>query len=266
MHFYDFNIGDYAKKTRHLTNNEDLAYRRLLDMYYDTEQPITHRLATLSRLLRLDENSIKNVMDEFFPDGKNRHADEVIAEYHAYLLKQSENGKKGGRPKNQDVAITFENNNKPTANPPFSQNNPVPSQPLTTNHEPLTTKPNIKPLSEYSDDFVNFWKAYPEKTGKAEAFKSWKKVKPVLVDVLKALEWQTRSQKWVDGYIPNPQTYLNQGRWQDEPQTTVNGNRPWFMTASGIESKAREKGLNIGRDESIPAFLQRVKISEGITI
>jgi len=40
MHFYDFNIGDYAKKTQHLTNEEDLAYRRALDMYYDTEKPL----------------------------------------------------------------------------------------------------------------------------------------------------------------------------------------------------------------------------------
>ena len=126
MHFYDFNIGDYAKKTRHLTNDEDLAYRRLLDMYYDTEQPITHRLATLSRLLRTDENSVKNVMDEFFPDGKNRHCDEVIAEYHTYCEKQKLNGSKGGRPKH-----------KPTDNPVVSQNNPVPSQPLPTNHLPL---------------------------------------------------------------------------------------------------------------------------------
>jgi uncharacterized protein YdaU (DUF1376 family) len=138
MHFYDFNIGDYAKKTQHLTNDEDLAYRRLLDLYYDSEKPITHCLATLSRRLRIDEKSIKNVIDEFFPDGINKHADEKIAEYHAYLAKQSENGKKGGRPKNQDVTIKIEDETKPTDNPPLSQNNPVPSQPLTTNHEPLT--------------------------------------------------------------------------------------------------------------------------------
>ncbi len=77
MHFYDFNIGDYAKKTQHLTNDEDLAYRRALDMYYDTEQPlpITHGLATLSRRLRVNEKALQNVIEEFFPEGKNRHAD-----------------------------------------------------------------------------------------------------------------------------------------------------------------------------------------------
>ena len=39
MHYYSFNIGDYASHTRHLTAIEDLAYRRLLDLYYLHEQP-----------------------------------------------------------------------------------------------------------------------------------------------------------------------------------------------------------------------------------
>jgi len=138
MHFYEFNIGDYAKKTQHLTNEEDLAYRRLLDLYYDSENPVlTSGLSTLSRRLRVSETALKNVLDEFFPNGKNKHADEKIAEYHAYLLKQSENGKKGGRPKNQQVTITSEKVTKPTDNQPLSQSNPVPSQTLTT--KPLTT-------------------------------------------------------------------------------------------------------------------------------
>jgi uncharacterized protein YdaU (DUF1376 family) len=134
MHFYDFNIGDYAKKTQHLTNEEDLAYRRALDMYYDTEQPfdITSGLATLSRRLRVSEKSLKIVIEEFFPDGKNKHADEKISEYHAYLERQKLNGSKGGRPKHRNIE-----------NPVVSQNNPVPSQPLPTNHEPLTNNKTI---------------------------------------------------------------------------------------------------------------------------
>jgi len=130
MHFYDWNIGDYAKKTAHLTNGEDLAYRRALDMYYDTEKPldITSGLATLTRKLRVDETDLKNVIDEFFPDGKNKHADEKIAAYYAFLERQKANGKLGGRPKHKGL--------KPSATPVVSQNNPVPSQPLTTNHLP----------------------------------------------------------------------------------------------------------------------------------
>jgi len=72
------------------------------------------------------------------------------------------------------------------------------------------------------DDFDVFWEAYPKKVGKTAAQVSWKKVKPKLDDVLYALSWQTNSNQWTknDGqFIPNPSTYLNQGRWQDEQPT-----------------------------------------------
>lgn len=130
MHFYEFNIGEYAKKTQHLTNEEDIAYRRALDMYYDTEKPLlTDGLATLSRRLRVDEQALKNVLEEFFPNGVNKHAEEKIVEYYAYIAKQQANGKLGGRPKR---AIQ-----KPTANPPLTQGKPTAKPPLTTNHLPV---------------------------------------------------------------------------------------------------------------------------------
>ena len=144
MHFYQWNIGDYAKKTQHLTNEEDLAYRRLLDMYYDTENPVlTSGLAALSRRLRVSEEALKNVLDEFFPGGKNKHADEKIAEYYEYIDRQKTNGSKGGRPKHKptDNPVVSQNN------PVVSQNNPVPSQlePITNNQEPETRNQNLQP-------------------------------------------------------------------------------------------------------------------------
>jgi hypothetical protein len=68
----------------------------------------------------------------------------------------------------------------------------------------------------YTEDFTIFWTAYPKKTGKDAAYKSWTKAKPRLDDVMYALSWQQDSDQWKRGYIPNPATYLNQGRWKDE--------------------------------------------------
>jgi len=34
--------------------------------------------------------------------------------------------------------------------------------------------------------------------------------------LLQAIEIQKDSEKWQKGYIPNPSTWLNQGRWEDE--------------------------------------------------
>lgn len=142
MHFYDFNIGEYAKKTQHLTNEEDLAYRRALDMYYDTEKPLpTDGLATLSRRLRVDQQALKNVIEEFFPGGINKHAEEKIAAYYSYIEKQKANGKLGGRPKRTQA--------KPIDNPALTQAKPNAKPTLTTNQEPLTInqEQDIQPSS-----------------------------------------------------------------------------------------------------------------------
>lgn len=70
--------------------------------------------------------------------------------------------------------------------------------------------------------FSNFWQAYPKKVGKGAAEKAFKKYKPddVLLDaMLNALSVQKQSDQWKkDGgqFIPNPATWLNQKRWEDE--------------------------------------------------
>ena len=39
MNYYPFHIGDYISHTSHLSDAEDLAYRRMIDLYYQTEEP-----------------------------------------------------------------------------------------------------------------------------------------------------------------------------------------------------------------------------------
>ena len=51
MNYYPFHIGDYASHTRHLTLMEDLAYRRLLDLYYLHERPLNARSTPVEFLL-----------------------------------------------------------------------------------------------------------------------------------------------------------------------------------------------------------------------
>ena len=63
MHYYQFNIGDYIKNTIHLSLMEDLAYRRLLDMYYDSEKPIPTDIPWVSRRLRMDTDVVQNVLN-----------------------------------------------------------------------------------------------------------------------------------------------------------------------------------------------------------
>lgn len=69
--------------------------------------------------------------------------------------------------------------------------------------------------------FDRFWSAYPKKVGKEAARKAFTKAKASLDVMLAAIERQKNSQQWKRDngqYIPNPATWLNQGRWDDEVQ------------------------------------------------
>lgn len=85
------------------------------------------------------------------------------------------------------------------------------------------TETETEAKADLASSFAKFWKSYPKKTGKGAAQKSWSKItspKTTLEKILSSLEWQIKSRQWnkEDGqYIPNPSTYLNQKRWEDEP-------------------------------------------------
>lgn len=67
--------------------------------------------------------------------------------------------------------------------------------------------------------FAEFWAAYPRKVGKAPSLAKWKaKRLDALADRILAdiAERSRRDRKWLEGYIPNPLTYLTQERWEDE--------------------------------------------------
>lgn len=84
--------------------------------------------------------------------------------------------------------------------------------------------------------FETFWAAYPSKVGKTAGKKAFAKCKPndeLLQTMLAAIATQKKSQKWTkDGgqYIPNPATWLNEGRWMDGG-TVSKLVEDWFLPA-----------------------------------
>ena len=70
MNYYPFHIGDYVSATRHLSWEEDAAFRRLLDTYYTTEKPLPSDLRACCRLVmattETQREAVKVVLDEFF--------------------------------------------------------------------------------------------------------------------------------------------------------------------------------------------------------
>jgi uncharacterized protein YdaU (DUF1376 family) len=68
MHYYQFNIGDYKSHTEHLSEMEDLAYRRLLDWYYLHETPVPLDPQETARQIRMRSHTdcIAVVLQEYF--------------------------------------------------------------------------------------------------------------------------------------------------------------------------------------------------------
>jgi uncharacterized protein YdaU (DUF1376 family) len=68
MNYYPFHLGDYAAHTAHLEPLEDLAYRRMLDLYYLREQALPEDTAEIARLIRMRANvaEVEAVLREFF--------------------------------------------------------------------------------------------------------------------------------------------------------------------------------------------------------
>lgn len=130
MHYYQFNIGDYRAATAHLSNEEDLAYRRLLDMYYDTENKIPLDTQWVARRIRIEPHVVRDVLNDMFikqEDGWfHARCDDVIKQYHAMAEKNRANGRLGGRKKNP-VGIDSQPIAKATIN----------DKPITINNKPL---------------------------------------------------------------------------------------------------------------------------------
>lgn len=95
MNFYPFHIGDYISHTSHLTDAEDLAYRRMIDLYYQSEQPFDSA-EKIARKVRSTPEIVQTLLGEYFEQDEqglwhNSRADKEIAKYHA----MQEGGRKG---------------------------------------------------------------------------------------------------------------------------------------------------------------------------
>lgn len=110
-----------------------------------------------------------------------------------------------------------------SSSPPPPNGSP-PRPYIVSNIPPLSlTSPTSPPRDKHhrlrSDDprFEAFWKAYPRKTGKEAARKAWAFAMGVTTP--ERVEAAVRAYKWPEDprFIPHPSTWLNQGRWDDEP-------------------------------------------------
>ena len=170
MHYYERNIGDYHRKAGRLNILQHGVYNLLIDSCYDRE-----RFPTLDEAIdwvwaesEEEIDAVKFVLKKFFKLNEQGlyiqgHIEEDLIKYKSHLLKQSENGKKGGRPKGSVGKSSANNgndldndglNNESQENPTETQINPKIPKESHSKPKPLnqqTTKPtNQEPKNQES--------------------------------------------------------------------------------------------------------------------
>lgn len=104
MNYYPFHIGDYAVHTRHLSLLEDLAYRRLLDLYYTREEALPADPTAVARLAGMRDNviEVQAVLEEFFQlaaiGWTHARCAAEIGKANEAANRARTNGSRGGRP------------------------------------------------------------------------------------------------------------------------------------------------------------------------
>jgi uncharacterized protein YdaU (DUF1376 family) len=244
MHHYKHNIGDYRRRTAHLSLMEHGVYRQLLDEYYLNEVAIPNKTKEVYRRLSArtpeEQEAVRTVLLEFFEKRDDAwhhtHCDEIIAHYQANADKSRANGAKGGRPHKEDNDNQGGSKKKPRR--------------LTTNNQkPETT---IEELTFFE---VHFWPLHPRKVGKPKALAAMVKAlregrannADVIIDGLKAHlpYWRALIAEGKENMVPHPTTWINRDGWNDQVPGTkpAQDERPWHEQGQeAVEAKAREIG------------------------
>jgi hypothetical protein len=180
-------------------------------------------------------------------------------------VKSGETRKRGASPElNHDASTPSKQDPKPRPDPSRPDpSRPDPSRPDLKDIAPRSQRAAPDPVSTTESmtalhavqhvpaDFEKFYAMYPRKVGPDAALKAWKAAvrKATPSDILAGLERQMpalRAQETT--FVPHPATWLNQGRWKDEPSTPASPAPPQRSkdTWAGVKPGTRRHADGLG--------------------
>ena len=108
---------------------------------------------------------------------------------------------------------------------------------------------------ELAADFDAWWAEYPRKVGKDAARRAYAKVRgrkdsPSAAALVLAVRAQ--AEGWSDPqYIPHPTTWLNQGRWNDDPRASARRTVPLTRRTETMEEYVARLQREHGGDDQV---------------
>lgn len=163
MHYYQFNIGDYASHTNHLDPIEDIAYRRMLDWCYTHEKPLPKDVGEISRLIRMRDHgaAIRDVLNEFFEPTENGWFSSRVQREIDHFRTKVEQASKAGKASAERRLNGRSTDVQPTNN----------QEPITNNHKPSSVAKATGDKSPMSADEIIFGYGVPLLTNAGTADK-----------------------------------------------------------------------------------------------
>ena len=207
MNYYQHHIGDFNNATRHLSRVERSIYSDLLDLYYDSEKPLTADFDKLARRILVEDNergALREVLNEFFvamEDGyHNERCDKEIASYQ----RMAEGGKLGAAKR---WAKPGDSQGMAPLSPPHAKGN-ANHEPVTKNQEPITKNKTERTAraTRLPDDFfpdIEFARQnhIANEAQEFEKFKDYWKAQPGQKGV--KLDWQATWRNWCRNAKPS---------------------------------------------------------------
>lgn len=219
-----FYVADYLIDTTHLTTEQHGIY--LLLMIHQWKKGFIpnnkSQILLITKTGRRKWYAVEQLLDEFFELLPNENTGKYVqhrlekekAKAESRSSSASKNGKKGGRP----ITDSFRTP-KAVVNPTLNRNyNRTESS---SHSHTQKEKKTLQKIGEYSEEFMRFWVAYPKKEKKRPTYDRYLLLRkdpgfPPVEELIASINRSKRSQKWHDGYIPMPITWLNQNCWEDE--------------------------------------------------
>jgi uncharacterized protein YdaU (DUF1376 family) len=193
MHYYTFHAKDYAADTVHLTNEEDLAYRRLIDLAFNVEGAIPGTPATIARRIRIPAEAVESVLQEFWEQTSEGYIQKRVVEellkIHHYIEEkrmaaQSRWAKWRSKQSSSNADAMHVHS---TSNAEAMQNDAegmLPNYPLTQSITIEAAEEFLRGLG-YPTDAVREWHAHRES-------QNWEKSSGVRIT-----NWQSDLKSWV---------------------------------------------------------------------
>ncbi len=223
-YFYKWYPEIYRDNTLHLTAEQDGIYRRLIDHYMISRQPLPDNEAALARIAGVDISTMVATLVElrlFFgsTNGKLTHGfcDKLLDEQDARSRKQSDRGKKSAE-KRKIKAIDKQAN--------FNAGSTTASTALQQIEiekeikKERVTNVTLKKESFYSEEFETFWTTYPKNKGSKKT--AGEKYESAIRSGISHEQLRAGARAYADDikrqgtelqYIAHAATWLHQKRW-----------------------------------------------------